>query len=76
MADLDARDKRASSVNVLLSFGRTLPNPTGAIGAADRAQTAYSYGGLLTADIGGPPPNPILYSPFGLRLRRNAAPRL
>lgn len=53
MADLTTRDKRASAIDVFLPTGRVLPNPTGAVGAADRAQVAYAYSGEFTADTGG-----------------------
>ncbi len=55
-------NKRASSINVCLPFGRVLPIPDGTIAAADRASTARSYyiaaaaasstGGLMLMGVG------------------------
>lgn len=73
MADLDSQDKRASAVNVLLSAGRVFPNPSGALGPADRGQIAYSYAGSFADDLGGGGGGTEwLYSVFGLRNRRAA----
>ena len=49
---VNTRDERASAIGILLPIGRLLPNPTGGVSAADRAQTVYSYAGLHTVDTG------------------------
>jgi hypothetical protein len=51
---VDTRDERFSLMGLFLPLGRVLPNPTGAISAADRMQFAYSYAGpAFTVDTGG-----------------------
>ena len=47
MANLDTRQKRASSVNFWKPYVLDLPLPDGAIGQADRQQNVWDYSGIL-----------------------------
>lgn len=49
MANLDTRSKRASSVNVLLSFIAAPVLPDGTLGQGDRQHAASLYSGILAA---------------------------
>lgn len=50
---VNTRDERASTIHVMLPFGRLLPNPNGSVSAADRVQTAYGYAGFVAVDTSG-----------------------
>lgn len=50
---MNTANKRASSINVGLPFGRVLPIPDGTIAAADRASTARSYYVAASAAFSG-----------------------
>lgn len=50
---LDNRDRRSAALLFDLPVGRPLPNPNGAVAAADRAHVAMKYGGLFSEDTGG-----------------------
>jgi hypothetical protein len=51
MANLDTADKRASSINFGLPFGRLLPTPDGSWDQGDRQQVGLSYRGVLAGAI-------------------------
>lgn len=47
MSDLDTRQKRASSVGILLAFVLAPPLPDATISQGDRQHIAWSYAGIL-----------------------------
>ncbi len=48
---MDTRSKRASSVGILLSFVLAPPLPDGVISQGDRQHIAWSYSGVLSAEV-------------------------
>ena len=52
MPNADTRNKRSSSINIDLGWGRIFPNPDGTIDVNDRQHTAYKYSGSV-ATVGG-----------------------
>lgn len=58
---LDSASKRSSAINVGSPWRGLLPIPDGAIGEGDRAQAAYLYAGLVSAEPtpGAPAPSVI-----------------
>jgi hypothetical protein len=52
---VNTRNERAAAINLLLGFGRVLPDPdAGAEDQADRQQTALSYPGILVTAFSTP----------------------
>lgn len=47
---IDTRDKRASTVNLLLPFGRVAPVPDGTLDAGDRQQVSGLYRGIAAGE--------------------------
>lgn len=51
MADLNSRSKRASSVNLLKSWGLSLVLPDATLDQGDRQHIAWAYSGIAATTI-------------------------